>query len=362
MTPGTTVTASRPGGPPRSSPAWTPWSAARWAGTAIPGVLCSMVVLALAAVGCGGGPGAPADDAGPAATSDAGATATDPGAATEGMAGEEHDHEHVSLEDLPGEPFEPDLLGSNVYGITFAPDGTEAFFVKIGDDLVTEQIHRLRATDGGWSEPETATFSGRWPDKEPYFSPDGDRIFFASKRPTAGDAARDDFDIWVVERDGDGWGDPVPVSGVNTSAPEDYPAISSDGTLFFVREGQRGNRDIWVAEPAADGWREPWPLERPVNTSYPEADPWVAPDGDFLIFTSVRIHDDAEGAGDLWVTFRRGDGWSELVGLGTAVNSGEHEYAPALSPDGTVFYFSRGLMPVILSVPVAEIEVLSPGS
>jgi len=228
---------------------------------------------------------------------------------------------------------------------------------------VTEHIYRTRATDDGWATPEPATFSGQWPDKEPYFAPDGDRVLFASKRPfDDGGGAREDFDIWMVPRSGGGWGEPTPVSAVNSPANEDYPAITADGTLFFVREGERGNRDVWVAAPTADGWSEPRHLEGPLNTSYPEADLWVEPDGRYLILTSVRVHEDAMGAGDLWISFREGDGWSELASLGTAVNSAEHEYAPALSPDGSTFYFARGLMPTILSVPVADIEVLGAGS
>ncbi len=81
--------------------------------------------------------------------------------------------------------------------------------------------------NGSWSKPETAPFSGRSRDGGPAFSPDGNRIYFYSRRPLQEDAeGKHDNDIWYVEKKGTGWRQPVNLGNpVNTPYVEQPPVL-----------------------------------------------------------------------------------------------------------------------------------------
>jgi hypothetical protein len=91
-------------------------------------------------------------------------------------------------------------------------------------------------------------------------SPDGARLFFISKRPP-----EDDFDIWVVERSGNGWGEPRNLGApVNTEGDELCPSAASDGTLYFSscgRTDSRGRCDLYRARFRDGQYLEPENLE-----------------------------------------------------------------------------------------------------
>jgi hypothetical protein len=68
----------------------------------------------------------------------------------------------------------------------FSPDGNEVYWsVWPRPQLEEPQVilTMRQKTDGTWTSPEAASFSGRWVDGGPAFSPDGQRLYFFSKRP-----------------------------------------------------------------------------------------------------------------------------------------------------------------------------------
>lgn len=125
---------------------------------------------------------------------------------------------------------------------------------------------------------------------------------------------------------------------------------------MFARNDDTDNVDLGAAYGSPRGLGEPRGLERPIKSVYAEADPWIAPDGSFIIFSSPRISSSSQGQGDLYIIRRQGDGWTAPASLGAQVNSIAHEYGPALSPDGASLYFSRGLGGNVLMVPSAALE------
>jgi hypothetical protein len=82
-------------------------------------------------------------------------------------------------------------------------------------------------------------------------SSDGRMLFFASDRSGGYGSATDD--IWVTTRKttDDPWGEPMNLgSPVNSSAWEDCPNVSADGSTLFFRysqSGRHGGGDIWQA-------------------------------------------------------------------------------------------------------------------
>ena len=98
---------------------------------------------------------------------------------------------------------EPTLFAEGVintdadqYGPTFTRDGATLYFTERQVRDQQESIMMSRRSGGVWSKPVITSFSGSGFDKEPYLSPDGSKLFFASKRPVGGEDH--DFDIWMV--------------------------------------------------------------------------------------------------------------------------------------------------------------------
>lgn len=80
------------------------------------------------------------------------------------------------------------------YNPTFSPDGKTVYFTRRIDRKGNEAIMFSTLENGKWTMPQTASFSGKFYDKEPMFSPDGKRIFFASTRANGRDE-KANFDV-----------------------------------------------------------------------------------------------------------------------------------------------------------------------
>lgn len=229
------------------------------------------------------------------------------------------------------------------YGPAFSGDAKTVYFVRRKQERRSASILVSQLENGIWGAPKIAPFSGEFHDVEPYLSPDGSKLFFSSKRPLEGTNPKKSFDLWFVEKSSAGWGTPQRLAEpVNTDGYENYPAVSSSGTLYFgsTRPGGRGGVDLYRARLVNGRYAEPENLGELLNTSGDDADPYIAPDESYLIFSSTRPG--GLGEGDLYVSFNRKGLWTAPRHLGDKVNSSEWDYTPLVSPDGKVFYFSRG--------------------
>lgn len=221
------------------------------------------------------------------------------------------------------------------------PDGGEIFF-SIFERGQGYLLHRVD-TPSGWSPPEFAPFSSPGHSElEPFITVDGAWLYFISKRPRPDGGERETFDLWRVAHAADGWGIPDPLpDGVNSEHNEYYPSLTADGDIYFTsdRPDGLGGEDIWVARWNGGGWSEPENLGPPVNSPGPEFNSLIAPDGSWLIFGAVREGD--VGGGDLHIAFRGPDGgFLPAINMGEPVNSPRLDYCPALSPDGSVLFFT----------------------
>lgn len=237
------------------------------------------------------------------------------------------------------EQFAPGVLNTNVdeYGPTFTPDGRTMYFTLRRDRRGNERIVVSRLEGDAWTAPETAPFSGGGYDKEPYLSPDGSKLFFASKRRVGG--ADLDFELWVVERTSSGWGEPRHLAEVGSPAYENYPAVAANGNLYFGSARETGRGRLFRARWTGSAYAEPEELTSggaPISG----ADPYIDPQERFMIFSSTR--DGGYGEGDLYVTYHRDGAWTEPTNLGEVINTADYEYTPFIAPDGRTFYFSRG--------------------
>ncbi|MTK03835.1 PD40 domain-containing protein [Micromonospora sp. CP22] len=248
------------------------------------------------------------------------------------------------------EPVLPGVISTDAYEwrLAVSPDRKTVYFPRSeGFFPATRQATIMVShwTGNGWSAPTVAPFSGRYPDMDPFLSPDGRTLHFSSIRPVNGQE-RTDADLWRVRRTPDGrWGEPEHLGPVNSPADELYSSVAADGTLYFASEraGGLGGWDIYRARPRPGGGYGPAEnLGAPVNTAGWEFNPTITADNRLLLFTGLDRSGGA-GNGDIWASRRVADGWSRPSGVGSVVNTAADEYHPSLSPNqDRLFYVVDG--------------------
>lgn len=210
----------------------------------------------------------------------------------------------------------------------------------------------------GWTKPEVAPFSGVYSDLEPHFSPDGQRMYFASNRPLTDGGEPKDFDIWYVDRIENEWSKPVNIgSPINTEANEFYPSITNSGTLYWcaIRNDSigLGGEDIYYSTLENGNYKSVTALPDSVNTTRDEYNAYVARDESYIIFTSSGWGK-GYGRGDLWISFKRTDGlWTKAKNIGSNLNSSGFEYCPFVSDCGKhLFYTSDKPANTDFTIPI----------
>ncbi len=224
----------------------------------------------------------------------------------------------------------------------FTPDGRSLFFVKSSPDFTYRTI--VESNFGSdWSIPRTPPFSGLYDDSAPFLTPDGSKIYFASKRPSAGvGSPQSHTDLWVVERVEGVWGAPrllgAPISG---PANETSVCVAADGTIYFSsdRPGGHGGLDLYRCRMNGEKPGAVENLGASINTAQDEADPRLAADGAFLLFAS-RGHKNGIGGYDLCVAKAAGRGWAAAENLGGRINSVRDDYGPCLAPGGKYVFWT----------------------
>jgi len=242
----------------------------------------------------------------------------------------------------------PEIFASGIvstkayeFGAVFSKDGKEFYFAVGGAPF--EVIFSMKHMNGRWTEPETLSFAGRYSDYDMNMSPDGKRIFFTSRRPVSetGKSSEND-DLWYAERTENGWAKPVNLGyPVNTDGNENYPSVTKNGTVYFHRHEKDGKKDldIFYAEFFDGKYKEPIRLGPEINSDKHELDPFIAPDGSYLIYGSSG-RKNSLGRCDLYISFKRNDGsWTKAINMGKEINSNGNEYTPSVSPDGKYLFF-----------------------
>ena len=246
-------------------------------------------------------------------------------------------------------PAEPELFGEGVVSTgefeshpAFTPDGRTLYFVRSTPAFTDWKIYVTERTEAGWSAPKLAPFSGTHRDADPYVTADGKRLYFISDRPVDG-KAKDDMDIWVMERAADGvWGPPKNLGApINSSGSEWLPRPAKNGTLYFGsdRPGGLGGTDLYRARSEGATYAAPENLGPAINSAAEEYEPCVAPDESFVVFMAAGRPDDL-GGGDLYISYKKDGAWTPARNLGAKINGRAMQIAPYLSLDGKSFYFS----------------------
>jgi|GEM_PF-1853442 len=240
------------------------------------------------------------------------------------------------------ELFSPGII-SSIWGLhstaVFSPDGTEVWWAPMmtfpGEIYSRGGLLVMRRVKSRWTPPAWAPFSGpNGDDDVPFFSADGKRLYFISRRPLPGESQRGVERIWFADRTAAGWAEPKPLDPAVNAVDKHWQfSLDLKGNLFFAGRppDSRGASDIYLARFAAGAYEKPVNLGDPINTAEIDDTPFIAPDGSYLLFQRQF---------DLWVSFRGSDGaWSAPVSLGPGVNSPSIELCPMVTADGRYLFF-----------------------
>lgn len=218
----------------------------------------------------------------------------------------------------------------------FSPDGCELLWCTNvgmrtnppGEGL---RLYYMRQVDGVWTAPEIAPFTDgiTVPVERPVFSPGGGRLYIEfSSNPIA----EDDCNIYAVEREGDGWSAPAPVSPlINSGAIERLHCVTSDGSLVFSRDPFTSYERVYVSRLVDGVFAEPERLGEPFDSAGSELAIVIAPDESYLLIAVTQ----GGFTDELYVSYREPDGsWTERIRA--PYESGGFL---ALSPDGEYLFF-----------------------
>jgi len=251
------------------------------------------------------------------------------------------------------ELFAPGIVSTGLEhsAVMFTPDGNELWFAR----MFPNEIWFSQIRDGRWTAPQVAPFCDEHGELYPVLSPDGNRIFYTSRRPitrSMDPLFRGAGHIWYVDRDSTGWSTPTHIGqDINFARIQSTGSVTSDGTLFFSAHVRGRSNTIFSASPTDSGFGPPEIVED-VASDKPDFSPFVAPDGSYMVFASFRS---GEGMSDLFVSFRTEEGgWSEPVNLGSDINSPYKEGFPRVSPDGQYLFFTSNRPSALNDRPIPD--------
>jgi hypothetical protein len=263
----------------------------------------------------------------------------------------------------------PQIFGAGVLSVgeiyrgCFAADGrTFYFFKKVTPGREDYRIFVSSLRGGKWSEPVRLSLGGDFSDLYPALSKDGRRLIFSSYRPVPGDPSpKPNAHLWLVERQGEGWGEPVFLTAVNQLGHyHSWVEVGPDGALYFRRTTPDWQTNVTLRAPwkgrkfaapepfaAVERWKS-WRTDVRIAGGSP------GPDGKtVLLDVATRNPQTGWGASDIWVSFQLGRQWTEPQPLGAGVNSAGYDVFPFFSPNGQELYFVRDFA-VFYHIPLKE--------
>ena len=253
------------------------------------------------------------------------------------------------------------------YSPTISADGKTMIFQADIDKPKKYQIYARQKVFDKWSKPMALdNINSKYADGGCFITYDQNYLIFTSDRP----GGMGNCDIWMSQRKGDGWSDPVNIGApVNSPGYEGFPSLSPDGnTLYFVREcpektSCKDKLGIFYSVKVDDTWTEPKKMPAPINTEYCEFGPVILADNLSLIFSSTRPG--GYGGYDLYKTERTEQGgWGKPVNLGSFINTAGEDSLIAIPASGEIMYYTKSVDEAedtkhegvrrIFSVPIPE--------
>lgn len=227
----------------------------------------------------------------------------------------------------------------NDYNLSMDADARLMVFARSDAEFEGSRIWLAHREGQGWRAPMEAPFTDpRYRDSDPWLTPDGATLYFASNRPVAGEAPNGSLDIWRVAVDAGRFGAPEHLAAVASEGEELGPELH-DGWLYFnsSRKGGPAKLSIFRARVSGQGFDMPEAMPAPFNDGDLQGDFTLSPDGRVAVFWSRREGSDEL---DLFAACRRPTAWSRAVRLPASINGTGMDFTPAFSSDGRALYFA----------------------
>ncbi len=197
---------------------------------------------------------------------------------------------------------------------------TLVFTAYFGEDLI---IYYTRKVRGRWMPPRDITDEiGSEKDcSSSCLNYDGTELYVYKIDNFVGN-------IYVTRLTNDTWSKIEKLNkNINTKFYESHASISRDGkTLYFTsnREGGHGKLDIYVSHREEGGdWGPATNLGPVINTKYNENTPFITMNDSLLYFSSEGHYN--MGGYDIFVSRRKGDGWSKPENVGYPLNTTDND-------------------------------------
>ena len=232
--------------------------------------------------------------------------------------------------------FAPNVISTEEYefGSVFNKAGNAFYY---GVDLGGRNVIRSSELKNNvWSKPKTILSHARYG----YNDPDENRLYFISNQALDGQGEPKDIDIWYVERKDGGWSEPMNAGpNINSKGEEYYISFTKEGTIYFASDKNQSHHDIYYSNFVEGKFQEAVKMGGAINTQAYEADVFVDPNEDYLIFCAQR--EGGLGRGDLYISFKGEDGsWSPSINMGETINTEHHELCPFVTADGKYLFFT----------------------
>ncbi|WP_111683595.1 TolB-like translocation protein [Winogradskyella tangerina] len=228
-----------------------------------------------------------------------------------------------------------------------------------------QKLWSSKFNNNQWQVPEQLSFSQNDNDIAPYVYNNGNSLIFSSNRLL--DSSFNKKNIWKVNNSNGIWDTPSALPyPINIDSIGDYhPSIAKNGSIYFIsynRKDGYGRSDIYKAVESNSGMYEVENLGSMINSELSEADVYVDPNEDYILFASTG-REDSYGADDIYISFNRDSGWSTPKNLGSKVNSYAYEYGAWVDVENSFLYFNsfrRGTSD-IYRIPLSEIDAFNSG-
>lgn len=164
----------------------------------------------------------------------------------------------------------PFTLSSNGKTLYFTRNNFKNGKRKTDDKKISNlKIYSASLENGEWKDITELPFnSDDFSNEHPTLNADGTKLYFSSDRP----GGYGSFDIYEVTLQPDhSFSTPVNLGAIiNTDKKEQFPFISSDGSLYFSSNGHAGFGllDIFISENENGIFQQPDNLGLPVNSGY----------------------------------------------------------------------------------------------
>ena len=213
---------------------------------------------------------------------------------------------------------------------TFSPDGNTVWWAG---EFSSATIYTSQFQSNTWTEPEIISFSESISSyRDPFISPDGNRFYFISTLAIPGISPTSKENLWMMERQGEGWSEPQPLPpSINDLSLHWTVSVANNYDLFFSAQ-EDGNAEIFQSRYINGAYTDPIQLEDPVNTESIEITPNIAPDGSYMLFTRIASNRDQPY---LYITFAVETGWSDPV----RVDNIPYCISPIITPDRSFVIF-----------------------